>query len=62
MLRSRLLSIRGYDARGTMRASDVCDGSDLESALLNLFEDSRISYLHVHNAKPGCFNCRVDRM
>ena len=62
MLRSRLLSIRGYDARGTMRASDVCDGSDLESALLNLFEDPRISYLHVHNAKPGCFNCRVDRM
>ena len=60
MLPSRPLPIRGYTPRGTMQVSDVCDGSDLDSALLTLFEDSRIS-TSTYNAKPGCFIRRVDR-
>jgi hypothetical protein len=26
-----------------------------------IFSDPAIAYLHVHNARPGCFNCRVER-
>lgn len=61
MLRHRLLSIRAYDAAGMMRGADVCEGNDLERTISTLFEDPSTAYLHVHNAKPGCFNCRVDR-
>jgi hypothetical protein len=61
MLRHRLLSVRAYDPEGVMVGADVCDGTDLEGTISKLFEDPSASYLHVHNAKPGCFNCRVDR-
>lgn len=61
LLRHRLLSIRGYDAAGMMAAADVVDGGELEAAIQRLFADERVRYLDVHNARPGCFNCRVVR-
>ena len=61
MLRSRLLSLRAYDAEGMMVAAEVCEGAAFEPALEALFADPATAYVHVHNAKPGCFNCRVER-
>jgi hypothetical protein len=61
MLRHRLLSIRGYDASGMMAAADIVDGGELEGAIQRLFADDRVRYLDVHNARPGCYNCRVVR-
>jgi len=60
-LRSRLLSVRAYDAGSFMVAADVVDGSELETLVERLFADSRVSYLHVHFARPGCYACRIDR-
>lgn len=61
MFRHRLLSIRGYDAAAMMVGAEVVKGSELEDAIRRLFADGRISYLHVHNAGPGCYNCQVVR-
>lgn len=61
LLRSRLLSLRAYDARGMMVRADVRPGSDLEGGIGQLFALERSAYLHVHYAKPGCYACRVDR-
>ncbi|KAA0254349.1 DUF1203 domain-containing protein [Acidobacteria bacterium ACD] len=61
MFRHRLLSVRAYDEAALMVAADVVQGEALEATLRRLLDDPRVSYLHVHNAKPGCFNCRVDR-
>lgn len=61
MFRHRLLSIRGYDEQALMVGAEVVDGKVLEEAIERLFDDSKVSYLHIHNAKPGCFNCRVVR-
>ena len=61
MIRSRLLSLRGYDAAGTMLISEVLDGSELEEHLSRFFADPDVNYVHIHNARPGCYNCRVDR-
>ena len=61
MLRSRLLSIRAYDAEAMMVASEVAEGRDLEDHIERAFSDPRVEYLHLHNARPGCYNCRVDR-
>ena len=61
MLSGRLLSVRAYDSAGMMRSADVCDGQQLEGTISRLFDEPSAAYLHVHNAKPGCFVCRVDR-
>jgi hypothetical protein len=62
MFRHRMLSIRGYDAAGMMVGADVVDGSELEGAIRRLFADESVNYLHIHNARPGCYNCRVVRV
>jgi hypothetical protein len=61
MFRHRLLSLRAYDQSALMINADVVQGLSLESAIERLLEDPKVSYLHIHNAKPGCFNCRVVR-
>ncbi|MBK8725538.1 MAG: DUF1203 domain-containing protein [Holophagaceae bacterium] len=60
-LRRRQLSVRAYSARGMMRDAAVVEGTDLETAITRLFEDPKVAYLHLHNAKPGCYAARVDR-
>jgi hypothetical protein len=61
MFRHRLLSIRGYDAAAMLIAAEVVNGSDLVDAIQRLFADEHVSYLHIHNARPGCYNCAVVR-
>lgn len=60
MLRHRLLSLRAYDRAGMMTA-EVAAGTELERVLERTLSDPAVDYLHVHNAKPGCFNCLVER-
>jgi hypothetical protein len=61
LLRSRLLSLRAYDARGMMQWAEVLPGTEIESGIAALFANERVDYLHVHYAKPGCYACRVER-
>ena len=61
MLRHRLLSLRGYSADAMMRNAAVCEGDIVEKAIVDFFADPDIAYVHVHNARPGCFNCEVRR-
>lgn len=61
MIRSRLLSVRGYDAGAMMIFAAVAEGRDLEAHFERAFSDPRVEYLHLHNARPGCYSCRVDR-
>ncbi|MGH8027487.1 MAG: DUF1203 domain-containing protein [Pseudoxanthomonas sp.] len=60
-LRHRLLSVRAYDAEGWMHAAEVVEGDALEDCIANLLALPHIDYLHIHNARPGCYSCRVDR-
>jgi len=61
MFRHRLLSIRAYDKAGLMEAARVIEGKVLEETIRELFANETISYLQIHNAAPGCFNCTVQR-
>lgn len=61
MFQHRLLSVRAYDDAAMMVSADVIEGQALEGTIRRLFESQSVSYLHIHNAKPGCFNCRVVR-
>ena len=61
MFRHRLLSIRAYDRAAMMVGAEVTQGTELEAAIGRLFTNQGVSYLHIHNAGPGCYNCRVVR-
>lgn len=61
MLRRRLLSLRAYDDSHSIVHADVAEGTDLESVVARFFEDPAVAYIHVHNARPGCYDCRIDR-
>lgn len=60
-LSRRLLSLRAYDMDGWMHAADVVEGVDADACLRRMFADERIARIHIHNARPGCYACRVDR-
>lgn len=62
MFNHRLLSIRGYNKEVMMIFADVCEGMFLKDKLLQILKNPKIEYIHLHNAKPGCFNCTVKRI
>jgi hypothetical protein len=61
MFHHRLLSVRAYDKAAMMKAAKVVEGDALEKTIRHFFIDDAISYLQIHNAAPGCFNCTVKR-
>lgn len=61
MLRLRLLSVRAFDASGMMVDADVIDGERLESLVAHMLANESTDYLHIHNAKLGCYAALVER-
>ncbi|ATY32426.1 DUF1203 domain-containing protein [Sphingomonas psychrotolerans] len=60
-LATRLLSVRAFDRYAMMTNADVVEGNGLEPLIETMFTDPAAAFLHVHNAKRGCFAARVDR-
>ena len=58
----RLMSVRAYDAQHLMVEADVCEGETLAPVIERMFADPQVAYLHLHNARRGCYSCRVDRV
>jgi len=58
---SRLLSVRGYDAAHLMIDAGVCEGADVSDEIARQFANPDVAYLHVHNARRGCFASAVVR-
>lgn len=61
-LRRRLLSVRAFDSAGMMLDADLVDGQQIESLIEAMFVNDSVSYLHLHNAKPGCYAASVERV
>ena len=57
--RRRLLSVRAFDEQGMAVSATVVPGAELDAEAV--LEDPRVSFVHLHNAGPGCFAARVDR-
>jgi hypothetical protein len=58
----RLMSVRAYDANDMMVAGEVCEGEGVREPIERLLVDVAVAYIHLHNAKRGCFSCRVERV
>jgi hypothetical protein len=60
-LHQRPISSRAFDTAHQMIDADLADGDGVEAMIVRLLEDPEASYLHLHNAKPGCYMARVTR-
>ncbi len=60
-VRLRQMSVRAYDSAHLMIDAAVCEGEDAAPTILRMFDNAAVAYIHLHNAKRGCFSCRVDR-
>jgi hypothetical protein len=60
-LRCRMLAVRALDANGSVAGEKLVDGKNLATAILSLFAEPRVSYLHIHYATDDCYAARVDR-
>ena len=59
--RRKLLSVRAYDHRHKVVATEVWEGSGLEEVAGKILGDTLGEYLHGHNAQLGCFAVTVGR-
>jgi hypothetical protein len=55
------MSVRAYDATNMMVAASVCEGANVAQELKTYFSSDQVDYIHLHNAKQGCFSCQVVR-
>lgn len=62
MLEHRYLSLRAYDNGGMMIDATTIEGKTLKNTIQTLFSNEKVKYIQVHNAKPGCYNCQIDRI
>ena len=60
-VRTRLMSVRAYNATHQMSDATVCPGSEASEAIRRMFGDEAVAYIHLHNANRGCFSCTVNR-
>jgi hypothetical protein len=58
----RLLSVRAYDPQGIMVDAEVAEGTELEAVIDRMFRRDDVAFLHAHNARRGCYSCRIDRV
>jgi hypothetical protein len=62
VVRGGLISVRAYDDQGMMLDSEVCEGGKLQDQIDKFFSNTRVNYLHLHNARASCYSCRVERV
>jgi hypothetical protein len=61
VMTSRLLAVRAFDASHMMIDAEVCEGVEAGHLFERFLLNPSASYLHVHNARRGCYAGRVDR-
>lgn len=58
---TRLMSLRAYDAAHHIVQAEVREGRDVGAELKRMFGDPGVAYIHLHNARRGCYSCLARR-
>jgi hypothetical protein len=61
ILENRHLSLRAYNNKNMMVNALTTQNNDVENKIQYLLAVKTIVYIHIHNANPGCYSCRVER-
>ncbi len=57
----RPIAFRAFDRDGILLNAALALPGQADKRIRDLFDDSRIAYIHAHNAAHGCFSARIDR-
>lgn len=57
----RQISLRAYDSRAMIVDAAVAEGEAIEQEIRRMLGDATVEYLHLHNARRGCYSCKVVR-
>lgn len=57
----RLISLRLFDGSDNLIDADVAQGDAIAAKIRAMFDNDAGAYIHLHNAKPGCFAALVTR-
>jgi hypothetical protein len=60
-MRGRTISLRAFDPRGDMVDADLVEGREMTGLIERFLENPRVSYLHAHYAKRGCYAALITR-
>lgn len=60
-MRSRVLSLRAFDAAHLMTDAELVEGRYAEAAIARLFAQPQVAYIQAHYATRGCYAARIDR-
>ena len=61
VFRTRVLSLRGFDANGMMADAILTQPGEADAGIRKLFENPEIATIHAHNATRGCFAAKIER-
>ena len=61
-LLKRTISLRCYDKQQMMISATVCQGDTIANELRTFFQNLDIVYIHIHNARTGCYLCAANRV
>ena len=59
---TRTMSVRAYDSSHMMVDAAVCGGNEVAAKIGEMFANQAVAYLHLRNAKRGCYSCQVNRI
>ncbi len=45
-----------------MIEAKTLEGKDIRNEIKVIFSNEMASYIQIHNANPGCYNCQVNRV
>lgn len=60
-MRTRILSLRAFDAAHLMADAELVEGRYVEAAIARLFAQPQVAYIQAHYATRGCYAARIDR-
>lgn len=58
----RTLSLRAFDAEHMMIEADLVEGCEAPALIERFFADARVSYIHAHYARRGCYAALIERV
>jgi hypothetical protein len=61
VFRTRVLSLRGFDADGMMADAILTQPGEADAGIRKLFDNPEIATIHAHNATRGCFAAKIER-
>ncbi len=60
-MKNRILSLRGFDSRDMLIEATLAQPGEAKEQILSLLSNDKVAFILAHNAKQGCFSCRIER-